>query len=754
MTSKAENLIFKMSKLYLAGILFFLFSGLLFLSDKAAYANDDTVYSDGIYRYLITNEEEKKVQLVGIETTEKMEELDIPGKVIFNGNEYTVDKVEIKWEYYTNENYSNFYNSVRKINVADNFTGSLYDLAYVFGNLDTIEFYGKDVPKEVTLYLSHSNIKDFLFIVPKGTESAYSKVIKFYIHYYIVSDLYEQDIELTPAVVSGTGKNIEYGYFAVDGFIYKVTKPAGNGTGEVQLVGITHYLIKDYLKLPEKVCHNGYTYKLTSLRHFSLIGCGARVIVVPDSVTDMESWVFDSKVELLFLSKNCKVIPSYLITDENAETNLRFIYVPEGVTTIKDYAFNNLPTNTASIILPASVKQVGKKSLYAFKLVTFLNKKPLDNVASAIKAGTTVKVNKSVISTFKKVLGSKISVVEAKNIVKTKDITVNKEELKLATIKTATITATLTKGSNETVYWLSANPDIAEVSSKGVITPKKAGTTYVVAYTRTSGRHKAIKVTVTETAFDNGIFTFRITNPSRKTVTLSQIRPDKTLKTISIPEIVTYKNVKYTVTDVIADPENPGLPLIPDKYSNNKIKKITFPKSITGKVGYLGVLKAVESITFKGKTAPQAICNWYNDGGILAWQAVIYVPKKSVSSYASSIWTIYGDKSTYQEIRYGCPMDFNIVETGNDQVMRFEVNGILYRVTKYAGKKNGEAIVIGADADLKKIVIKNTVTYKGYTYKVTGIYKNVIRNGKDKEIIIDKAIKDRNIGGYPKIPVL
>jgi len=281
---------------------------------------------------------------------------------------------------------------------------------------------------------------------------------------------------------------------------------------------------------------------------------------------------------------------------------------------------------------------------------------------------------------------------------------------------------------------------------KGVVTPKKAGTTYVIAYTRTSGRHKAVKVTVSETKFNDGIFTYRITDPSKKTVTLCQARPGITLDTLTIPETVTYKKVKYTVTAVIADPDNPELPLIPEKYGNNKIKKITFPKSVTGKVGYLGILKSVESITFKGKTAPEAICNWYNDGGILAWQAVIYVPKGSVNAYGSFLWTIYGNNSTYQEVNYGCPMDFNIVEAGNDQVMRFVADGILYRVTKYAGKKkNGEAVVIGANVNLKKIVINSTVSYKGYTYKVTGVYKRVINNNNLKEIFIDDSIKKRDL---------
>lgn len=516
MLSSISNQIMKKGSFYLIAILFLSIAILLMSPSKEATANDKDIHSDGIYRYTITSEAGNEVQLIGLEATEEMEELYIPGKVTINEKEYTVVSVYLNWNYYGNESYAKFYSSVRKLNVAETFTGTLQDPIYAFPNLDSIEFYGKSVPKEINVSLSNQNIKDFLFIVSKGMETAYSKVINMSINYYVSSDLYEQDITLTPTIVAKEDKNIEYGYFAMDGFIYKVINSAKNGDGKVQLVGITHMLKRSYIELPENVEYKGYSYKLTSLGRFSLIGSGARVIVVPDSVTEMDRAVFDKMVELLFLSKNCKVIPTGLITDENNDTNLRFVYVPEGVTTISDNAFNNIPTNTASVILPTTIKQVGKKSLYTFKLVTFLNKKPLDNVASAISKGTSVKVHESAIKAFKKILGSNISVVAAKNIIKTADLTVKQEHIKTSTIKNTQISATLSKKSNESIYWLSSDPQIVEVSSKGVITPKKAGTANVVAYTRTSGKHQDIKVTVSETTFKVGVFTYLITNPAKK----------------------------------------------------------------------------------------------------------------------------------------------------------------------------------------------------------------------------------------------
>jgi hypothetical protein len=67
----------------------------------------------------------------------------------------------------------------------------------------------------------------------------------------------------------------------------------------------------------------------------------------------------------------------------------------------------------------------------------------------------------------------------------------------LNTKRTFTIKGSLTKGSNETVFWLSTDTGIFVVSEKGVIKPKKAGVAYVIGYTRTSGLYKAIKITIT-----------------------------------------------------------------------------------------------------------------------------------------------------------------------------------------------------------------------------------------------------------------
>lgn len=77
-------------------------------------------------------------------------------------------------------------------------------------------------------------------------------------------------------------------------------------------------------------------------------------------------------------------------------------------------------------------------------------------------------------------------------------------------------------------------------------------------------------------------------------------------------------------------------------------------------------------------------------------------------------------------------------------MQRFVVDGILYRVTKKAGKDIGKVMVKGADINLKKITIGKTVTYGGYTYDVTENYKKAFERSMAETIVIDSSIKKRN----------
>lgn len=466
-------------------------------TNKVYAASIEMEHKDGIYRYTITNEKNKEVTLNGIEYNKVIEELTIPGTVTINNEIYTVTRIAFDWDYYSNKNYKTFYKNVKKLTISESFTGTLWDPLYAFPYVNTIEFKGSIAPEEIFISTWNRRMNlDILFIVPEGTVEDYENVIEIYMNYYNGSDLYEIEIPMSPTILTEATDDIEYGCFSVDGIIYQVISSAKSGKGKAQIVGLTKVLDKSYLALPKEITNNGYTYELTKLCKFGLVASGASIIVVPDTVTEMESGVFDSRVELLFLSKNSKVIPSWLITDENMESNLRFVYVPEGVTTISENAFNFYSSNVTSVILPTTVKSLGKKSLYGVDLVTFLNKNPIKKIAPAIKSGTTVKVAKISLNNYKTLFNNKVKLIASKNVDKTKKIYLNSTSITLGLNKTKQLTGKLTTGSNETIFWLSSDTKILDVSSKGVIKAKKEGTAYVIAYTRTSGLHKVVKVTV------------------------------------------------------------------------------------------------------------------------------------------------------------------------------------------------------------------------------------------------------------------
>ncbi len=732
-------------------ILFFIILGFTaLLPAKTGAAEENTVYKDGIYCYKILNEGQKEAALIGLDSTKVIKELFIPGSAVINGSEYRIAAMGIDW-IYSHKPYDAFYQGITKLSFAENFSGTLTIYQGQFKNLRTIEFRGKSIPEEINVSLTNLSFRsDFLFIVPKGMEAAYSKVIHEYMNYGVWSDLYEKTIDLTPTIAAAETSDIEYGCFSMDGLIYQVISSAKGKTGAVQLIGVTGMLDYSYLALPEKVTNNGYTYKLTKLCSFGLIACGATAVKVPDSVTEMESGVFDYKVELLYLSKNCRIVPSFLTTDENHASNLRFVSIPEGVTTISARAFYGSSENENSIILPTTIKTLGEGSLKGFDLVTFLNKKPIGNISSAIKSGATVKVNKASVSTYKASLGSKAKVIEAKNVVKAAKLSVSKNSLQLDTYKTYKLTGTLTKGSNETVFWFSSDPGIFELSSNGTINPKQAGTAYAIAYTRTSGLLKAVKVTVANKLITKDIYTYRINNAKLKTVSLYSVKPKDTTKELSIPETVSFGNASYKVTGACADPDHPEVPIISDKYAENKITKITFPKTITGEVGYLGILKNMKSIVFLGTKPPEWIKSWNGDGGLLSFQAVIYVPKNCVNAYNKVILYSYGfSEEPYSAANYSyLYADFQILENGSTQFDRFIEDGILYRVTKKAGSKNGTVAVAGADVNLKEIKIKSTVKHGSYSYDVTQINLGAFRECSAETIILNDSVTKVELGVF------
>lgn len=145
----------------------------------------------------------------------------------------------------------------------------------------------------------------------------------------------------------------------------------------------------------------------------------------------------------------------------------------------------------------ATKKKYAKKKYYAVTYKTSNKKIATVNKKGAItakkKVGTakitvTSKYNKKKATVTVKVVKGKVTSVQ-----------LNKDKAEVHEGATEALTPTVkTKGKkpNKTLVWKSSNEEVATVSSKGVVTAKKAGEAVITA-TATDGTKKAAKCTVT-----------------------------------------------------------------------------------------------------------------------------------------------------------------------------------------------------------------------------------------------------------------
>lgn len=587
------------------------FAVLLFAGVVPAAAKEPEIIEVGMFRYKM-EEGTGNLTLIGYVPEKEESVLSIPAQVVYNGQVHMVTDIKIYWQDYGDETEQERNRAVRDIVIPASVTGEVTGLTNVFRELEYVELKGS-VPPEIV----STELPGPIFIVPKGKEAAYREVMETIFYYWRYTDLTEKDIWMEPDIAVSRDEKIERNCFVEDGLYLQVTKKAGEGIGEVSLLGIRGEL-ETFYELPGIIEHDGYRYELTELTGASLYYSGAKVLVLPDTVTKMESSVFGPDLEVLFLSKNCPVIPNGLILSEPGICGLRYVHVPDGVEKIKNRAFLYGNRNTGKIRLPEGIEIEGEDTLRCFEEIIY------GEAADGADENTEL-------------------------LTADKEVTVGMlDETKL--------TSGLFGGSAEPVMWVSSDPDLFEISDDGAINPKRSGTAYAAAYTDQSGLYGIVKVRIKGKLIGKGIFTYRITNAAEGTVTLTKINPSASTKTVKIPETVTYMGKKYTVTAAVFDEENPNLPMINGANAkDNRIETIIFPPTITGTVGYLGEMNEIRTIELEGDKAPQKVIGWMNDGGLLASQAVIRVPEKSVRDYKSSVR--YGQ---YDKDKYGEWLEFRI----------------------------------------------------------------------------------------------
>lgn len=599
-----------------AGILLaflFLVAAAAALAGRTALAEGSDAVTDGSFYYK-WNEKEDGLIWIGCDWDGEAEVLTIPETAEYRGKRYRVTGADMDWRYFDGEEASALGSMVREIIFPASVSGEVVNLTGYFTGLEYIEFLGTKAPERIEAAPGP------ILIVPEGAQAAYRKAVRSVYDYSWLSDLTEKSVELDPDIAISREEKTEKSFFEKDGRLYQVTRKAGEPenaagkSGTVNLIGMTRKM-DSYLELPGIVVNEGYRYELTGLTAFSLYGSGSKIIVLPDTVTKMEQAVFDGAVEILFLSENCPVIPSYVVEDENSDGSLKYVHIPDGVGKISDRAFFLTNRYQGTVRVPKSLDEIGKDALKCFESI----------IRTEAADGAIV-------------LSEKYASVGM----------LDEERLR------AKVTGPDSDSAD--IKWASSDEDIFEISKDGLVNPKKAGTAWAFAYDEKTGLHGAAEVTVRGLSFGKGRFTYRITNAAERTATVTKISPSASDKVIKIPETVTFLGKKYTVTAAIASEENSERPLIGGSHEqDNKIETIVFPKTITGTVGYLGRADHLKTIEFLGEQAPEAVCGWMDDGGFLASSTVILVPGKALEEYRSAIW--YGE---YDEELYGENLEYRI----------------------------------------------------------------------------------------------
>jgi hypothetical protein len=604
------------------------------------------------------NVDGKTVSVTRMEPSETTRDLIVPDSITHEGITYQVTDINF-------DNKLIQYECVRTITIPASVTGTilitstqLNDLLpedantierpYLvpFPNLEKVTFLGRTAPKSINIF-SYLSYNDMIYHVPSGSEAGYEAVsIKSFSqrmlgHYGLDSDHTFLEYKVAPVIVSDTHNNPEPHLFQTQKGVYLVTESAQGGTGTVALIKAKELVRRYYYKTPNSGMYiypewddytieseaaiGSYRYTVTALNTGALLDFRKiTMLTIPDTITKMEdnSIYAGDYLNYVFFSKNCKIISDKIFNSgENGAQNGILFYVPNGVTKIEG-SFHSI--RIKQLYLPDGIS-TPKNLVKACDKIIFYEPANSLSLSNSIKL-TSNKVTVSIGSTKK-------------------------------------IIATNTKPNRtDTIHFLTMDPTIANVSDSGVITPKHKGTAYIVAFSEATGAHQLIQLTVKDTTFKKGIFTYRINYSKTPEVTIISSEPTKSQKVLAIPSSVDYKGKKYTVTQVSAGdyiidelnwkaytPKNgyPRIydtlaPLISDKFAKaSNITEVVYPSTIKRTVSSLGNLPKLKKIVFKGMKAPSLLA--FSDQNYKS--ATIYVPKKALAAYKKTTWR----KGGYEE---------------------------------------------------------------------------------------------------------
>lgn len=487
---------------------------LMFTSDNRAKASElntknetnmetKTEFVVNHYRYQILTEATEKnagtVAYVG--TDGSCEELILPSIVTYKGMTYQLTKLTLK-----NTNME----EIKTLVVPDSMI-EIMDNGWYFGSsIKNITFYCESsVVGQLSYITTGQNATDLIFYVPQEQQNQYQNLLSDIVEMEFTygSDLFERTYQGARVAAIGEEDVIPLRFVYKD-LYYEVISEEEH---TVKLIGgglsineSEENIKKGYFTLPENVYYKDIKFTLTSLGKFSLSDVRT-VIRMPNSITDIENYVFDDSIPAIYFSNAITSLPEDMFCGED-NPGIVYIDLPDALNTIPNRAFYDC-LDLKAVVLPASVKTLGAEvfsskltSLYLLGEAPTTLKKALSNVKK-----TTIYTKSTELSACKKLMKKQINA--GKVAVKKCDynlaskLTLSQSKLKMLSSgnSSKSITATITKKSaDHKLVWTSNTWGFAR-SSNGKVRNVQGGSIYsysrIYVFDILSGKFASAKLT-------------------------------------------------------------------------------------------------------------------------------------------------------------------------------------------------------------------------------------------------------------------